>query len=162
VTKLFSIVGPCRAYFGRKDAQQLAVVTRMVRDLDLPVEVVGCPLVRELDGVAMSSRNAYLTDEERAAASVLSRAIHGAADEITRGERGADPIVRGVRERIAAEPLIELDYAELVDGTTLAPIERIEDDALLAIAAFVGRARLLDNCSIRVSGDDVTIDLGRF
>ena len=160
VTKLLSIIGPCRAYFGRKDAQQLAVVTRMVRDLDLPVEVVGCPLVREPDGVAMSSRNAYLSDEERVAAAVLSRAIRAAADEIVRGERAAEPIVRGVRGRIAAEPLVEIDYAELVDGTTLAPIERIDGDALLAIAAYIGRARLLDNCSISVSSDDVTVDLG--
>lgn len=160
VAKLFSIVGPCRAYFGRKDAQQLAVITRMARDLDLPVEVVGCPLVREPDGVAMSSRNAYLTDEERAAATVLSRALASAADEIAAGEREAAAILGGVRARIADEPLVELDYAELVDAATLAPIERIDADALLALAAFVGRARLLDNCSVTVSGDHVTIDQG--
>jgi len=160
VAKLFSIVGPCRAYFGRKDAQQLAVITRMARDLDLPVEVVGCPLVREPDGVAMSSRNAYLTDEERAAATVLSRALASAADEISAGEREAAAILGGVRARIADEPLVELDYAELVDAATLAPIERIDADALLALAAFVGRARLLDNCSVTVSGDHVTIDQG--
>ena len=160
VTKLLSIVGPCRAYFGRKDAQQLAVVSRMARDLDLPVEVVGCPLVREPDGIAMSSRNAYLTPEERAAATVLSRALRAAADEIASGARDAPAIVQQLRERIAEESLVELDYAELVDATTLRPIERIERDALLALAAFVGKARLLDNCSITVAGDDVSIDLG--
>jgi pantoate--beta-alanine ligase len=160
VTKLFSIVGPCRAYFGRKDAQQLAVVARMARDLDLPVEVVGCPLVREPDGVAMSSRNAYLTVEERAAATVLSRALRAAADEIVAGERAAPPVVQRLRERISEEPLVALDYAELVDAATLAPVERIERDALLALAAFVGKARLLDNLAITVVGDAVSIDLG--
>ena len=160
VTKLFSIVGPCRAYFGRKDAQQLAVVTRMARDLDLPVEVVGCPLVREPDGVAMSSRNAYLTEEERAAATVLSRSLRAAADEIVAGERAAPLVVQRLRERISEELLVELDYAELVDAATLQPVEQIERDALLALAAFVGKARLLDNCAITVAGDDVTIDLG--
>jgi pantoate--beta-alanine ligase len=160
VTKLFSIVGPCRAYFGRKDAQQLVVVTRMARDLDLPVEVVGCPLVREPDGVAMSSRNAYLTVEERVAATVLSRSLRAAADEIVAGERAAPAVVQRLRERISEEPLVELDYAELVDAATLQPVERIEHDALLALAAFVGKARLLDNCAITVAGDDVSIDLG--
>jgi pantoate--beta-alanine ligase len=160
VTKLLSIVGPCRAYFGRKDAQQLAVVARMARDLDLPVEVVGCPLVREPDGVAMSSRNAYLTAEERAATTVLSRALRAAADEIVGGERAASPVVRRVRERISDEALVALDYAELVDAVTLTPIEWIDRDALLALAAFVGKARLLDNCAITIAGDDVSIDLG--
>lgn len=160
VTKLFAIVGPCRAYFGRKDAQQLAVVTRMVRDLDLPVEVVGCPLVREPDGIAMSSRNAYLTPEERAAATVLSRALRTAADRIAAGERDATTLLGGVRDEIASEPLVELDYAELVDATTLAPIDAIETDALLAIAAFVGRARLLDNISIAVTDGAVSVDVG--
>ena len=116
-------------YFGRKDAQQLAVVTRMAADLNLPVEVVGCPLVREPDGVAMSSRNAYLTPEERAAAPVLARALRAAADEIVAGERDAPAVVQRLRERISEEPLVELDYAELVDAATLRPIERIEGDA---------------------------------
>jgi pantoate--beta-alanine ligase len=163
VAKLLSIVGSCRAYFGRKDAQQLAVVTRMVRDLDLPVDVVGCPLVREPDGVAMSSRNAYLTADERAAASVLSQALRSAADEVSGGQRVAGEILEGVRKRVGEEPRVALDYAELVHASTLAPIERIdgiEGDALLALAAFVGKARLLDNITITVDGDDVTIDLG--
>jgi pantoate--beta-alanine ligase len=160
VAKLFSIVGPCRAYFGRKDAQQLAVVARMVRDLDLPVEVVGCPLVREPDGLAMSSRNAYLTATERSAATVLSRSIHAAAHAISAGERDADTILRVVHDLVDDEPLVELDYAELVDAGTLEPIERIDRDALLALAAFVGRARLLDNCTIALAGGGVDIDLG--
>ena len=160
VTKLFSIVGPCRAYFGRKDAQQLAVVRRMARDLDLPVEVIGCPLVREPDGVAMSSRNAYLTPEEREAATALSRSLRAAADAIDRGERNAGPILGVVRTTIAGEPHVELDYAVLVDAATLEPIEHIDRDALLAIAAFVGKARLIDNCTVTVSGESVAIDLG--
>ncbi len=164
VAKLFAIVGPCRAYFGRKDAQQLAVVTRMARDLDLPVEVIGCPLVREADGVAMSSRNAYLTPDERVAATVLSRALRAAADDIAGGERVAAALVGTVRSLVDEQPLVEIDYVELVDATTLAPVERIDRDALLALAAFVGRARLLDNCTIALSDDDssggVVVDLG--
>jgi pantoate--beta-alanine ligase len=165
VAKLLSIVGSCRAYFGRKDAQQLAVVTRMVRDLDLPVDVVGCPLVREPDGVAMSSRNAYLTADERAAASVLSQALRSAADEVSGGQRVAGEILEGVRKRVGEEPRVALDYAELVHASTLTPIERIDGidgEALLALAAFVGTARLLDNITVTVTGDgdDVAIDLG--
>jgi pantoate--beta-alanine ligase len=108
----------------------------------------------------MSSRNAYLTAEERAATTVLSRALRAAADEIVGGERAASPVVRRVRERITDEALVALDYAELVDAVTLTPIEWIDRDALLALAAFVGKARLLDNCAITIAGDDVSIDLG--
>jgi pantoate--beta-alanine ligase len=160
VTKLFSIIGPCRAYFGRKDAQQLAVVRRMAADLNLPVEVVGCPLVREPDGLAMSSRNAYLGDGERAAATVLSRALRGAADSISAGERDAATVRAALTHRITSEPHVRLDYADVVDAAQLTPVDRVEGHVLLAVAAFVGRARLIDNVGVTVSTSGVEADLG--
>jgi pantoate--beta-alanine ligase len=160
-TKLFSIVGPCTAYFGRKDAQQLAVVRRMARDLDLSVEVVGCPLVREADGVAMSSRNAYLSVDERQAARVLRRALQRVADAVRDGERRADGLRDLLVDTIGSEPLVRLDYAEVVDADELQPVTTVSGDVLVAVAAFVGRARLIDNCAIAVSKDgDVSVDLG--
>src|SRR5439155_4128017 len=110
VAKLFSIVGPCRAYFGRKDAQQLAVVRRMAADLDLPVDVVGCPLVRESDGLALSSRNAYLTDDERAAATILSGALYMASEAVVRGMRDAAAVRTLIVDTVAHSPLVRLDY----------------------------------------------------
>ncbi|MEX2255722.1 MAG: pantoate--beta-alanine ligase [Acidimicrobiia bacterium] len=160
VSKLFSIVGPCTAFFGRKDAQQLAVVRRMTRDLDLPVELVGCPLVREPDGVAMSSRNAYLTEGQRTAARVLSRSLRAGADLVVQGERTAVVVRDAIVGVIATEPLVELDYAEIVDAASLEPRDRLAGEVLIAVAANVGRARLIDNCTIVVDGDDVTVDLG--
>jgi len=161
VAKLFSIIGPCRAYFGRKDAQQLAVVRRMTSDLDLPVEVVGCPLVREPDGLAMSSRNAYLTDAERSAATVLSRALRDVAECVRHGERTADTVRRVLVEAVASEPLVELDYAEVVDSSSLEPLEELRGEVLVAVAANVGQARLIDNCAIAIAPDgDVDVDLG--
>jgi pantoate--beta-alanine ligase len=160
VAKLFSIVGPCRVYFGRKDAQQLAVVRRMARDLDLPVEVVGCPLVREPDGMAMSSRNAYLSDEERSAATVLSRALHATAASAT-ARQSAESVRVLVRELVDAEPLVDLEYVEVVDASTLEPIDALTGEVLVALAARVGRARLIDNCTITVLDDgSTTADLG--
>ncbi len=160
VAKLFSIVGPCRAYFGRKDAQQLAVVQAMTADLDLAVEVVGCPLVREPDGLAMSSRNAYLRPGEREAATVLWRALRAAADAMAAGERDAEPIRRIVVDVIATEPLVTLEYAELVDARTLSPVQHMSGDTLLAVAAQVGRARLIDNLYATVTARGVAVDLG--
>jgi pantoate--beta-alanine ligase len=160
VAKLFSIIGPCRAYFGRKDAQQLAVVRRMAADLDLPVDVVGCPLVRERDGLALSSRNAYLTDDERAAATVLSRALRAGVDAVRAGHRDAGAVRRIVVDLVATEPLLRLDYAELVDASDLSPVGSIAGEVLLAVAAFVGRARLIDNARITVSTSGVEADLG--
>ncbi len=160
VAKLFAIVGPSRAYFGRKDAQQLAIVRRMAADLDLPVEVVGCPLVREPDGVAMSSRNAYLDADDRAAAPVLSRALRAAAARIVEGERDARAVRAALIAAIAGEPRVRLDYAEVVDAGTLAPVERVDGDVLLAVAAFVGPARLIDNVGVSVVGADVVVDQG--
>jgi pantoate--beta-alanine ligase len=162
VTKLFSIVGPSRAYFGRKDAQQLAVIHRMVDDLNLPVEVVGCPLVREPDGVAMSSRNAYLSGDQRVAAAVLVRALRQATAAVSAGERDAEVVRRLVTAEVDAEPLATLDYAEVVDGRDLTPVERFEDgtEVLVALAARIGKTRLIDNATITVDGTRVCVDLG--
>ncbi len=151
VAKLFSIVGPCRAYFGEKDWQQLAVVTRMARDLALPVEVVGCPIVREPDGLAMSSRNVYLTPAERAAASVLSRALRAGAESVGRGERSPDGVRRTMGAIIAAEPLAEIDYVEVVDAATLDRLAEIAGEVRLLVAARFGRPRLLDNLGVSIS-----------
>ena len=160
VTKLFSIVGPCRAYFGRKDAQQLAVIRRMAIDLDLPVDVVGCPLVREPDGLAMSSRNAYLTAEQRDAALALSRALFLTGEAAARGERDAHTLRAVVVDTISAQPGVRLDYAEVVDAASLEPVERIETDSLIAVAAFVGDVRLIDNIALSFAGGSLVADLG--
>jgi pantoate--beta-alanine ligase len=161
VTKLFSLVGECRAYFGRKDAQQLAVVRRMVADLNLPVEVIGCPLVREPDGLALSSRNAYLSPDERRAAPVLSRALEAAADAIEAGARDAGALVETVRRVVATEPLVELEYVEVRDADDLVPVARVDGVVLIALAAKLGKTRLIDNVSATIDGDSVTIDRGR-
>jgi pantoate--beta-alanine ligase len=160
VTKLFSIVGGCRAYFGRKDAQQLAVIRRMTVDLDLPVEVVGCPLVREADGLALSSRNSYLTDEQRRAATILSGALYMASEAVVAGVRDASAIRQLIADTIAHAPLVRLDYAEVVDAATLDPIDEIHGDTLVALAAHVGKARLIDNITITFRGDIPSPDLG--
>jgi pantoate--beta-alanine ligase len=160
VTKMFAIVGACRAYFGRKDAQQLAVVTRMAADLDLPVEVVGCPIVREADGLAMSSRNAYLTPQQRAAALVLPRALEAAATAIANGERDARQTMVIVQRVIASEPLVALEYVDARDAHELTPLERIEGDVLIALAARVGETRLIDNATVSVHGSETSFDLG--
>ncbi len=160
VAKLFAIVGPSRAYFGRKDAQQLAVVRRMAVDLDLPVEVVGCPLVREPDGLAMSSRNSYLDADERRAAAILSSALYLASEAVVAGERDPRALRRLLVDTVAGVPAVRLDYAEVVDAATLEPIDRIGPDTLVALAAFVGKARLIDNVTISFPGGTPTPDLG--
>ncbi len=157
---MFAIVGACRAYFGRKDAQQLAVITRMVADLDLPIDVVGCPLVREPDGLAMSSRNAYLTLAQRHAALVLSRALDAAASAVVGGERDARSVVGMVERMVATEPLVTLEYVEARDARELAPLTTLDGDVLLALAARVGETRLIDNVTISVRGAEVSADLG--
>lgn len=148
VAKLFAIAGPCRAYFGEKDWQQLQVVTRMARDLSFPVEVVGCPTVRELDGLALSSRNAYLTEEERAAAPVLHTALQAGAAAILAGERDAGAVRTLMAEVIEAEPLAELDYAEVVRPDTLERLDPLAGELRLLAAARFGQARLLDNVGV--------------
>jgi pantoate--beta-alanine ligase len=160
VAKLFSIVGPCTAYFGRKDAQQLAVIRRMAADLDLPVQVVGCPLVREPDGVAMSSRNSYLTADERARATVLVRALRSAADAVMAGERDVQRVRRVLVDALATEPSVRVDYAEIVDAATIQPVDAFVGDTLVAVAAFVGRTRLIDNVTLSFDGDRVVVDDG--
>jgi pantoate--beta-alanine ligase len=147
VTKLFNIIQPDRAYFGRKDAQQLAVIDRLVRDLDIPVTLVPCPLVREPDGLALSSRNVYLSPEERRAALVLSRSLALGRERLAGGEIRAEAIKAEMRAMIGEEPLVRLDYLEIVEATTMRPLAEIDRPILAALAAFVGRARLIDNFS---------------
>jgi pantoate--beta-alanine ligase len=160
VTKLLSIVGPCSAFFGRKDAQQLAVIARLVEDLDLPIEVVGCPIVREPDGLALSSRNAYLSPENRRAALVLSRALEAAAGAVVKGERDASALVDIVRGLVAAEPGVTLEYVEARTALELVPVEVLDGDVLLALAAGVGGTRLIDNVVLSVRGAEAHVDLG--
>ena len=150
VSKLFNVAGPCRAYFGEKDWQQLAVIRRMAADLSFPVEVVGCAIVREPDGLAMSSRNVYLSADERAAAPVLHRALRSGVAAVLAGERDPATVRDLVAEIIAAEPLAELDYAEVVDAATLARPDRLSGEIRLLTAARFGRPRLLDNLGLLV------------
>jgi len=147
VAKLFAITGPCRAYFGEKDFQQLAVVRRMTADLSLPVEVVGCATVREPDGLALSSRNAFLTPRQRAAAPVLQRALQAGAAAVAQGERRAAVVRRAVARTVRTEPLIELDYAEVVDAATLRRVDPLVGELRLLVAARLGQTRLIDNVS---------------
>jgi pantoate--beta-alanine ligase len=152
VTKLFSIVGPDLAFFGDKDFQQLAVVRRMARDLQFPVKIVGCPIVREPDGLAMSSRNAYLSSEERRAATVLYRALRSAETLALARETDVPTIVEVMRGTVAEEPLAELDYAVVIDPVTFQPIDRLESaPARALLAARVGSTRLIDNLVLEVS-----------
>jgi pantoate--beta-alanine ligase len=145
VLKLFNIVRPDAAFFGWKDAQQVIILRRMAADLDLDVRVEALPLVRAADGLALSSRNSYLSAEERKAALVLSRSLAEARRRIGEGERDAGVISRSIAEAVAAEPLARLDYIEIADPGTLRPLERIDRDALVAMAVFIGRTRLIDN-----------------
>lgn len=145
VGKLFNIVTPDRAYFGQKDAQQLAIIKRMVADLNMNVKVYGCPIVREEDGLAKSSRNSYLSAEERKAALCLSRSIFAAQDLIEGGERNADIVRTAVRKIIEAEPLAQIDYIEVVDLGNMQPVDSLGESGLVAIAVYIGKTRLIDN-----------------
>jgi pantoate--beta-alanine ligase len=161
VAKLFAIVGPSTAYFGKKDAQQLAVVRRMAADLCLPVEVVGCPLVREPDGLAMSSRNRNLTPAEREAATVIHRGLRAGAELVVDGgERDAGRLRRVVANVLTTEELVRLEYAEVVAADTLAPVEVLDGEVLVAVAARVGDVRLIDNMTIRIDAEGAAVDLG--
>jgi pantoate--beta-alanine ligase len=146
--KLFNIVDPARAYFGQKDAQQVAVIRRMVRDLDMNLEVVVVPTVRESDGLAMSSRNAYLNDEERTTAPVLYRALVTARD-MRDGCRDAAAVIRRMSEIIGAEPLARLDYASVVDPVSFGTVESLESPALAVLAVRIGSTRLIDNMMLQ-------------
>ncbi len=150
VSKLFNIVQPDYAFFGLKDAAQFAIIRRMVRDLDIPVEIVGCPIVREPDGLAMSSRNVYLSPAERRQALVLSKSLNAVEHSVTAGEQNAQKLIATAKQIIAAEPSVRLDYFEIVDPDSLAPRSAIGDQpALAAVAAFVGNTRLIDNTLLR-------------
>lgn len=145
VSKLFNIVKPDRAYFGQKDAQQLAVIRRMVRDLNFDIEIVGCPIVREEDGLAKSSRNTYLSPEERQAALVLSQAVKLGRQMAEAGEKSADAIVDAMRKHIEAEPLADIDYVKAVDAVSIEPVSEMKPPVLVAMAVRVGVTRLIDN-----------------
>jgi len=145
VAKLFHIVEPAKAFFGQKDAAQVAIIRRMVRDLDFPVEVVVCPIVRESDGLAMSSRNAYLSMEERKSALALSRSLAEVRRRFEGGMRETSRLAEAGRQVISGEAGARLDYFEIVDPETLEPVARVERPALVAVAAFVGKTRLIDN-----------------
>ena len=145
VAKLFHIVEPDAAFFGQKDAAQVAIIRRMVRDLMLPVEIVVCPIVREADGLAMSSRNAYLSAEQRKQALVLHRSLMRVQKKVDAGERNAAALVAAGREEFARESSVRLDYFEIVDPETLDPVANVSRGALVAVAAFVGNTRLIDN-----------------
>lgn len=150
VSKLFNIVAPDRAYFGEKDAQQLAVIRRMVRDLNFDIEIVGCPIIREDDGLAKSSRNTYLSAEERKAALILSRSLELGKKALENGERSADKIREIITESINTEPLSRIDYIEVSDLFTLERQEAITSDVLVAIAVYIGKTRLIDNFTFNV------------
>jgi pantoate--beta-alanine ligase len=144
VTKLFNMVGPDVAYFGQKDAQQALVIRKLVRDLDIPVRIAVCPTIRDADGLALSSRNAYLSPEERERALALSRALRAAEAAVASGTREAGAVVAAARDELARAGL-EPDYLQLRSATDLSPVERVNGSTLLAVAARVGRARLIDN-----------------
>jgi len=148
VAKLFHIIEPEAAIFGQKDAAQLAVIRRMVKDLNFGVEIVACPIVREADGLAMSSRNAYLNGEERVRALVLQRSLEEARRQFQGGERSAATLISACKEVLAREQQVRLDYFEIVDPDTLDPVERISQETLVAVAAYVGSTRLIDNLVI--------------
>ena len=144
VNKLFNIVQPDRAYFGQKDGQQLAVVRRMVRDLNMDIEIVGCPIVREEDGLAKSSRNTYLSPEERKDALILSKTI-ALGEELAKTEKDAGKVVAAMKENIETEPLAKIDYVEAVDAVSMAPVNTLEGECMLAVAVYIGKTRLIDN-----------------
>lgn len=145
VSKLFNIVTPDKAFFGQKDAQQLAIIRRMVRDLSYGIEIVGCPIVREADGLAKSSRNTYLSEEERRAALILSKSIFLGQKMVEEGETDANRIVAAMTANIETEPLARIDYVSAVDGVTMMPVDRIEGSVLVAMAVYIGKTRLIDN-----------------
>ncbi len=145
VNKLFNIIQPNKAYFGQKDAQQLSVIRRMVKDLNMPIEIVGCPIIREADGLAKSSRNKYLNTDERKAALVLSKTIFMGEKMLKEGERNVKTLIGEMKASIEAEPLAKIDYVEAVDLDSVQKIDKIEGTVLVAIAVYIGKTRLIDN-----------------
>jgi len=148
-SKLFNIVLPDRAYFGEKDAQQLAIIRRMVKDLNFGTEIVSCPIVREPDGLAMSSRDLYLSPEERKAALSLSRSLNEAKQLMAKDEKDPAKIREMIAGNISVEPLARVDYVEIVDSATRRPVQRIEGSVLAAVAVYIGKTRLTDNFTFK-------------
>jgi len=159
VLKLLEIVQPHFAYFGRKDAQQVRIVQQMVRDLNLDTEIVVCPIVREADGLAMSSRNAYLQGEEREAATVLHRALRAVRSEIAVGVRDSLELQRTMTKVLASEPRARVDYAEIVDGETFEPVARVARRCYAVMAVYLGKTRLIDNMLIEPVGEELRVDV---
>lgn len=147
VTKLFNIVTPDNAYFGQKDGQQLAVIRRMVRDLNMDIQIVGCPIVREEDGLAKSSRNTYLSAEERKAALILSKTI-ALGEELAKTEKDAKKVVAAMKENIETEPMAKIDYVEAVDALSMEPVDTLDGECMIAMAVYIGKTRLIDNTLI--------------
>jgi pantoate--beta-alanine ligase len=145
VAKLFNGIQPHKAYFGQKDAQQAAVIRQMTRDLNFPIEIVVCPIVREPDGLAMSSRNVYLDPEQRKAAAVLSRSLRAAKEAYEHGERDAEKLRQIMKDVLASEPLAQMQYLSCADYDTLEELENVNGKALLSMAVFMGKTRLIDN-----------------
>lgn len=145
VSKLFNIVTPDKAYFGQKDAQQLAIIKRMVRDLNFDIEIVGCPIIREQDGLAKSSRNTYLSADERKAALILSKAVKLGMDLAKNGEKDANKIVNEMKKLIETEPLAKIDYVKAVDANSIEIISEMKPPVLVAMAVYIGKTRLIDN-----------------
>ncbi len=157
VAKLFNLVQPDTAYFGQKDAQQAAIIKKMVSELNMDVEIHICPIVREKDGLAMSSRNAYLNEEERKAALVLYRALLKAKDEIIKGKKDAGEIRKEITEVIEGEKLARIDYIAIVDPENLQEVDNIEQEVLIAVAVWIGKTRLIDNIIARKSTSSMTL-----
>lgn len=145
VSKLFNIVNPDKAYFGQKDAQQLSIIKQMVTDLNFDIEIVSCPIVREADGLAKSSRNTYLSKEERQASTIINKSLKKAKTLIKSGERDSKNVIDFIKNEINKEPLAKIDYVSIVDNNTIKNIKTIEDGSLIAVAVFIGNTRLIDN-----------------
>ena len=150
VSKLFNIVKPDRAYFGEKDAQQLAVIKRMVDDLNMDIEIIGCPIIREADGLAKSSRNTYLSEETRKQAVILSKALRQGKEMIEAGERNPEVVKKIIRDTIETMPLAKIDYVEMVDFKTFENVTEITGEVLTAVAVYIGKTRLIDNFIIQI------------
>lgn len=150
VSKLFNIVTPDRAYFGQKDAQQLAIIKRMVRDLSFGIEIVGCPIIREEDGLAKSSRNTYLSVEERKAATILSKSLKVGKELLEQGERDSKKVIEAISNNINKEALAKIDYVDIVDSISMEEVSKIEKSVLVAMAVYIGKTRLIDNFTYEV------------
>lgn len=151
VSKFLNIVTPDKAYFGEKDAQQLAVIKRMVKDLNIGTEIIGCPIVREKDGLAKSSRNTYLSKKERKSALILNKSLNLVKKELMNGTLDVKKLENLIISTINSEPLAKIDYVEIVDSNTLQPVKEIEDSILVAIAVFIGKTRLIDNFTFELN-----------